>query len=102
MTPLIKQKKMEPVLDFIKYKGWIVLMLLFTIIRGFHGLPEAVKVLFVLDKNDLLNYTPHYSKHDMWVVHSGMWSFFSSIVLIFLITSFIIQLVRNSNKYDKT
>jgi uncharacterized membrane protein len=93
---------MKPVLKFIKYKGAFILILLLGIVRGCHGLPEAMKVLFTFDKQHILDYNPQYSKHDMWVIHSGLWCFISCVILLLLIGSFLMSLRSNQNNQDET
>jgi len=83
--PLADRPAFQPLVKKLKTEGWLLLILGVSFCRDIHGIPEALKVLFSVDKNDLSSYEPVLSRYDVWIIHSGLWSIASFVILVFLI-----------------
>lgn len=89
-TPLIEQPRMKPFLGLLKREGWTFPLFALYFIHGMHGLPAAFHAIFSVRKSDIQSYEPIYSRHDLWVLHSGL----LSIVSAFLILCVSIRWIR--------
>ncbi|MFD2256779.1 hypothetical protein ACFSSA_08840 [Luteolibacter algae] len=88
-TPLIEQPRMQPLIRMLKREGWVVPLLTLSFIRGMHGLPAAFHAIFSVRKSDIQSYELVYSRHDLWVLQSGLVSLVSILILIWEIARFI-------------
>ena len=98
--PLIERPQMQPILGLLKREGWILPLLGLTVIRGIHGLPAAFHTLFSIRKSDIQSYEAIYSRHDLWVLNSGLLSLISAVVMIFVIGRWI-RIIRTANQSAK-
>ena len=81
-TPLIDRPNIQPLLTLLKREGWAVPLFGLLFIRGLHGIPSAFHVIFGVRKSDIMSYEAVYSRHDLWVAHSGILSLLAAILLI--------------------
>jgi len=88
-TPLLEKPHFEPLKKKLIKDGWLPLLLLLGFWRGKHGIPQAFEVLFKVGKEDVLFYEAVYSRNDIWIIHSGMWSLISLIILAFVLYGWI-------------
>ena len=106
-TPLINQSHLKPLLRMLKREGWAALLFILLFVRGMHGLPAAFHLLFSVRRSDIQSYDLVYSRHDVWVLHSGLLSIISAVILLLVIirwirfyrnTVILAQLKSNKNK----
>ena len=87
--PLTEKPHLQPVIKMLKRDGWAALLLAPLFIRGMHGLPAAFHSLFFVRKSDIQSYEMVYSRHDLWVLHSGLLSLISAVLFICIIVRWI-------------
>jgi len=87
-TPLIDRPHMQTLLGLLRREGWAVPLFALFFIRGVHGLSAAFHAIFLVRKSDI-SYGLVYSRHDLWVLHSGLLSITSAFIFIFVIVRWI-------------
>jgi hypothetical protein len=88
-TPLIERPHLPPLLGLLKREGWSAPLFALLFLRGMHGLPAAFHALFSVRKSDIQSYELVYSRHDLWVVHSGLLSIISAGLFVLVIIRWI-------------
>jgi len=94
-TPLIERPHLQPLIGMLKREGWAAPLFTLLFIRGMHGLPAAFHALFSVRKSDIQSYDLVYSRHDLWVFHSGLLSIISAVIFVFVIIRWI-RFYRNT------
>jgi len=79
-------------------EGWLPLLLFLGFWRGMHGIPQAFEVLFRVGKEDISSHEAVYSKYDIWIIHSGMWSIISLTILGFVLYGWIKEIRREASR----
>ena len=95
-TPLIDRPHWQPAIALLKREGWAVPLFALLFIRGMHGLPSVFHAIFSVRKTDIGAYEPIFSRHDLWVLHSGLLSIISALILAFVIIRWI-RLLRSAD-----
>lgn len=83
--PLVERPQWQPLLTLLKREGWALPLFGLIFVRGMHGLPAVIHALFLVRKSDIQAQEPLYSRHDLWVLHSGLWSTVSAVLLVLVI-----------------
>ena len=96
-TPLIDRPHMQPLLGLLKREGWAVPLFALLFIRGMHGLPAAFHAIFSVRKSDIQSYGLVYSRHDLWVLHSGLLSIISAFMFVSVIVRWT-RFYRNTSR----
>jgi hypothetical protein len=101
-TPLLEKPQFRPLKKKLLREGWLPLLLLVGFWRGKHGIPEAFDVLFRVGKEDISSHEAAYSRYDIWIIHSGMWSIISLIILGFILYGWIKEVRKEASTVRAT
>ena len=101
-TPLLGKPKFKPLKVKLIREGWLPLLLLLGFWRGVHGIPEAFGVLFRVGKDDISSYEPVYSRYDIWIIHSGIWSLIALSLLAFVLYGWIKEIRKEAARVQST